>query len=380
MVRRLARQAGARKGLARTGASWRLQPPCPDQTRHTTRHRINLLTRLHSATPPAKWTRPNKMAALAAKRVPTAQIAPPFDFDLATVDNGKRELLTLERTKAVFEQAYAQALASSGRDRATLRSIRLSTKSFDVESARWAASELQKMPALVVADLSDIIAGRETSIGLAVLNTMCMALTSQTGIRRLDLSENALGERGVRTLTEPVRFCFSHASMRCACVCVVGGKLPLAEKLTLRPLPLRNHNPHPQLRLMYANSLDEVLFCNDGLSALSVELIRDIFLPAGADKGETRLRALHFFNNMSGDGGGVACAGKFLPISLSLFLSVCFSLLNRSPCVFLFILRHCVYVCVCMCVSLSLTRTHTSPLSSLPSPQHNTTHNRNKQT
>ena len=47
--------------------------------------------------------------------------------------------------------------------------IKLSNKSFGEEVAAVVAEKLSAMVNLQVADLSDIIAGRETSIGLSVL-------------------------------------------------------------------------------------------------------------------------------------------------------------------------------------------------------------------
>jgi hypothetical protein len=58
--------------------------------------------------------------------------------------------------------------------------------------------------------------------------------------------------------------------------------------------------------------------CNDGLSASAMEAVRDLLIGAapaveapGAAIEATRLHTLHFFNNMSGDGGAkvsAACA------------------------------------------------------------------------
>lgn len=83
----------------------------------------------------------------------------------------------------------------------------------------------------------------------------------------LDLSENALGEKGIRALEECLR---SYVS------------------------------------------LEEISFYNNGLSELSLRLLGDM-LPSS-------LKKLHFHNNMSGDGGAIAIA-TFLPKATALEVS-----------------------------------------------------------
>lgn len=174
--------------------------------------------------------------------------APSTTFTLA----GKREMLTAETTTAYFETIVEPE---------KIEKIVLSTKSFDIDSANIAASYIEKMKALKIADLSDFIAGRETSIGLSVLNIISTAL-QKTNLVELDLSENALGPRGVE-----------------AC------KPLLASKETLA----------------------RISFCNDGLSAEACESIRDLLLFRGLDK-PTEITHLRFHNNMSGTGGAIAIA------------------------------------------------------------------------
>ena len=142
-----------------------------------------------------------------------------------------------------------------------IHTIVFSTKSFDVASAKIAAGYIEKMINLKIADLSDFIAGRETSIGLEVLNIISTAL-SKTKLVELDLSENALGPRGIESC-----------------------KPLLASKETLARLS----------------------FCNDGLSAEACESIRDLLLFRGLDQA-TNLTHLRFHNNMSGSGGAIAIA------------------------------------------------------------------------
>ena len=49
-------------------------------------------------------------------------------------------------------------------------------------------------------DLSDVLAGRPETEALEALSTLCAALTEANGValQALDLSDNALGEKGVR--------------------------------------------------------------------------------------------------------------------------------------------------------------------------------------
>ena len=171
----------------------------------------------------------------------------PF-FDL----EGKRELLTKERAIELFQPI-------TNENAQTVEKIRLSSKSFDEASAIVAAEKLRLMKNLRYADLSDIIAGRETSIGLKVLSTFSEALV-ETPLLWVDLSDNALGPRGVN-VCEPL--------------------------------------------LSSSETLEGIAFRNDGLSAEACYEIKRLFLKLSSP---TRLKKLHFWNNMSGDGGGIATA------------------------------------------------------------------------
>ena len=130
---------------------------------------------------------------------------------------------------------------------------------------------LVQMTAVEHADISDVIAGRPEELALRVLTILCEALTERN-LLTIDVSDNAMGEKGIN-----------------ACRAV------LSRQTTLQSLSM----------------------CNDGLSASAMEAMRDLIL---ADTAEpvpgalssaaaalqvqtTQLRKLHFFNNMSGDGG-----------------------------------------------------------------------------
>ena len=103
-------------------------------------------------------------------------------------------------------------------------------------------------------DLSDIIASREESEGLSVLRTFSDAFQSSTKLVDIDLSDNAMGSKGIS----------SSVSI-----------------LTLR-------------------SLEKLSLCNNGLSESSMNEVADILLQSETCK---RLKKIHFYNNMSGDGG-----------------------------------------------------------------------------
>jgi Ran GTPase-activating protein 1 len=164
------------------------------------------------------------------------------------LDSGARELLDGERARVLLGAAVQRASGASG-------AARLCSKSFGAAAAAEAARALQQLPALSRADLSDIIAGRPEAEALEVLRTIVGALPAGS-LTALDLSENALGEKGVRALADTLR-------------------------------------GFQQLR--------EAKFMNNGLSELSVALLEQA-LPTG------RLETLHFHNNMSGSGGAKAAA------------------------------------------------------------------------
>jgi hypothetical protein len=115
------------------------------------------------------------------------------------------------------------------------------------------------------ADLSDVIAGRPEDLALRVLTVLCSSLSGRT-LTSIDVSDNAMGEKGIN-----------------ACKAVLAGQ----------------------------PALQSLRMCNDGLSASAMEAMRDLLLEGatGAEGEEsssgtgTQLRKLHFFNNMSGDGG-----------------------------------------------------------------------------
>ncbi|KAJ9527605.1 hypothetical protein QJQ45_025877 [Haematococcus lacustris] len=103
---------------------------------------------------------------------------------------GSRDFLTESSAK----QALAPLLARGS----SIRKVRLSTKSFGRDAATVAASALANVSAtLTDVDISDIIAGRPEDEALDALRIISAALLPAR-LARVNLSDNALGEKGVR--------------------------------------------------------------------------------------------------------------------------------------------------------------------------------------
>ena len=113
--------------------------------------------------------------------------------DVDVSDPQNREMLTAGRAREVFRDLdEISALFTT--------KLKLSTKSLGVEAAEIVCKKISSMVSLRDADVSDIIAGRETSIGLHVLELVGGALSESRYLRSVDWSENALGPRGIRVL------------------------------------------------------------------------------------------------------------------------------------------------------------------------------------
>ncbi|XP_047306849.1 RAN GTPase-activating protein 1-like [Impatiens glandulifera] len=132
--------------------------------------------------------------------------------------------------------------------------ICFSNRSFGLEAARVAEPILSSLKdQLKEVDLSDFVAGRPEAEALEVMNIFSSALDG-CELRYLNLSNNALGEKGVRAF----------------------GKL-----------------------LKSQNSLEELYLMNNGISEEAARAVQEL-IPS-TDK----LRVLHFHNNMTGDEGAV---------------------------------------------------------------------------
>eukprot|EP00177_Eucheuma_denticulatum_P004900 GFKZ01008906.1.p1 GENE.GFKZ01008906.1~~GFKZ01008906.1.p1 ORF type:complete len:459 (-),score=93.13 GFKZ01008906.1:459-1835(-) len=165
------------------------------------------------------------------------------------LDESTREALTPSRAEALLLPLTAG-----------VSSAKLSGKSFGDGSAAVAATALQRaIPTLRRLDLADIIASRPEEEAKRVLSTIADALDSCKHLVAIDLSDNALGAKGI------------HA---------VGGLLAGQREL------------------------EELYLCNNGLAADAGELISSALL----ETKPTSLKVLHFHNNLLETAGSVALA------------------------------------------------------------------------
>jgi len=175
---------------------------------------------------------------------------------------GDREFLTAASAEEVLGPMLLPG-ASHAR-------IRFSTKSFGAEAAAVAAKALANVSStLRHADLSDIIAGRNENDALEALRTIAAALAEAPLLESLDVSDNALGEKGVRALAAALR----------------RGAAAAAAANSSRHAPLRS-----------------VAMRNVGASVHACAALAETLEHAG------ELRSLHFHNNMSGDEGATFLA------------------------------------------------------------------------
>lgn len=117
------------------------------------------------------------------------------DQDQEVLDlSGAREFLTRETAEELLAPMLAQD--------AKIRKIKFSTKSFGIEAAEVAAKAIRNVAStLKEADMSDIIAGRPEDEALGALRIISEALGAAK-LQVLNLSDNALGEKGIRACLE----------------------------------------------------------------------------------------------------------------------------------------------------------------------------------
>ncbi|KAL6781108.1 RANGAP1 [Auxenochlorella protothecoides x Auxenochlorella symbiontica] len=157
---------------------------------------------------------------------------------------GTREFLTAEGA----EEVLAPMLTGTE----PITRIKFSTKSFGADASAVAARAIARVAeTLTHADMADIIAGRPEEEALRSLRTIAEAL-SRAPLVELDLSDNALGEKGIRAAAAA----FANQT-----------------------------------------TLERLAFGNVGCSVHGCAAL-DELLPAPA-----ALRALRLYNNMSGDEG-----------------------------------------------------------------------------
>ncbi|GAA0183702.1 GTPase-activating protein [Lithospermum erythrorhizon] len=165
------------------------------------------------------------------------------------ISKGQRAFIEAEEA-----QELLQPLKEPGN---SYSKVCFSNRSFGIGAARVAEPILKSVKdQLKVVDLSDFVAGRPEADALDVMNIFSDTLEGSI-LKSLNLSDNALGEKGVRAF----------------------GKL-----------------------LKSQSSLEELFLMNNGISEEAAKAVAE--LVPSTDK----LRVLHFHNNMTGDEGAMAIA------------------------------------------------------------------------
>ncbi|KAL6006214.1 hypothetical protein ACLOJK_040260 [Asimina triloba] len=135
--------------------------------------------------------------------------------------------------------------------------ICFSNRSFGIDAAHVAGPVLAAIKDhLSEVDLSDFVAGRPEAVALEVMKIFSSALEGSV-LKSIDLSNNALGEKGVRAFG------------------------PLLKSQT---------------------SLEKLYLINDGISVEAAQAVCELMPPTE----KLQLQVLHFHNNMTGDEGAIA--------------------------------------------------------------------------
>lgn len=181
--------------------------------------------------------------------VPVLSEVPVTHTNIFDISGGKRAFIEAEEAEELL-----RPLAETGN---SYTKICFSNRSFGVDAARVAEPILVSLRGqLIDVDLSDFIAGRPEAEALEVMTIFSLALEGSV-LKSLNLSNNALGEKGVRAF----------------------GAL-----------------------LKSQNSLEELYLMNNGISEEAARAICELI------SWTHKLRVLHFHNNMTGDEGAVAIA------------------------------------------------------------------------
>lgn len=134
--------------------------------------------------------------------------------------------------------------------------VKLSNKSYTIEAAECVAEKMRTLDSVVSVDISDVIAGRPEAEALQVLKALASSFEARAPeLTALDVSDNALGQKGIDSL----------------------------------------------LPLLQAPALHELHVCNNGMSAAAAEQLETLVAAEALEK-------LQYHNNMSGDGGAFALA------------------------------------------------------------------------
>lgn len=165
------------------------------------------------------------------------------------ISGGRRDFIEAEEAQELLNQ-----LTQEGN---SYTKIILSNRSFGIEAARVAQPILASIKdQLTDVDISDFVAGRPEEEALEVMRIFSSALEGSV-LRYLNLSDNALGEKGVRAF---------------------------------RSL------------LESQNCLEELYLMNDGISEEAAKALTEL-IPS-----TEKIKILHFHNNMTGDEGAFSIA------------------------------------------------------------------------
>ncbi|KAJ0238615.1 RAN GTPase-activating protein 2 [Hirschfeldia incana] len=188
-----------------------------------------------------------KKGPVAAKRETLSEKESSPRETVFDISKGKRAFIEAEEAEELLEPLKEHGNGYT--------KICFSNRSFGLGAARVAEPILASLKhQLKVVDLSDFVAGRPEAEALEVMNIFSDALQGSV-LSSLNLSDNALGEKGVRAF----------------------GTL-----------------------LKSLSSLEELYLMNDGISKEAAQAVSEL-IPS-----TEKLKVLHFHNNMTGDEGAVA--------------------------------------------------------------------------
>nr|CCG20245.1 Ran GTPase activating protein 2 [Solanum tuberosum subsp. andigenum] len=183
------------------------------------------------------------------KEISISEVVPNVQETFFDISKGKRAFIEAEEAQELLKPLKEPGNSYS--------KICFSNRSFGVDAARIAGPILAALKdQLKEVDLSDFVAGRNEAEALDVMNIFSEALEG-SNLKLLNLSDNALGEKGVRAF----------------------GKL-----------------------LQSQTNLEELFLMNDGISQEAANAVCEL-VPS-----TEKLKVLHFHNNMTADEGAVAIA------------------------------------------------------------------------
>ncbi|KAJ9543305.1 hypothetical protein OSB04_023012 [Centaurea solstitialis] len=202
----------------------------------------------------------SKLMVEAVKRGPTANGVEEVVSEPPATAEGENVFFDISGGRRAFieEEEAKELLKPLTHPGNKYSKICFSNRSFGLDAAHVAAPILSSLKGqLTEVDLSDFIAGRSEADALEVM-TLFSAALSGSELRCLNLSNNALGEKGVRAFSQ---------------------------------LLSSQHN------------LEELYLMNDGISEEAAKAVCEL-IPS-----TKKLKILHFHNNMTGDEGAIAIAG-----------------------------------------------------------------------